>query len=221
VTVAVIVQARLRSTRLPAKVLLPLPTGRTVLEEVLYRCKQIPGVDLVGCAIPDTPDNEALGAAALKACMDGARGVFLCYGPEHDVLARYLQAANFCGADIIVRITADCPLLDPDVCGEVVKLRDKTGADYAANCWPARSYPHGFDCEVFTIEALRLADSVTTDASDREHVGPAIQKVLPNAKRALLKALDDRSHIRWTLDTLDDYVTIWDEFQRRELAAAA
>jgi spore coat polysaccharide biosynthesis protein SpsF len=217
---ACIIQARLGSTRLPAKVLLPLPTGRTVLGEVLFRCCRILGVDAVVLATPDTPENEFLLQAATHR-QGLPKTIIEVVGPEHDVLARYAKAAKQVGADVIVRITADCPLLDPHACSEVIKLREGTGADYVSNSWPARSFPHGYDCEVFTIDALRRAHELTTDASDREHVGPAIQKVLPNDKRALLKAMDDRSHIRLTLDTLSDYVAIWREFERRQRAEAA
>src|ERR1041385_9116254 len=133
---AVIVQARLGSTRLPAKVLLPLPTGRTVLEEVLFRCKQIPGVGVVVCAIPEseTPHRDpgmiAKEWAALKALFVNAPDMLaeralqqadvVVRGPEHDVLARYVKAAETVKADIIMQITADCPLIDPQVCGQVL-----------------------------------------------------------------------------------------------------
>jgi spore coat polysaccharide biosynthesis protein SpsF len=213
VTVAVIVQARIGSTRLPAKVLLPLPTGRNVLEEVLFRCHQIPGVDRVVCAVSEAPGNQIL----LPSIIRGR--ATLVIGSETDVLSRYAYAASELRADIIVRITADCPLLDPEVCGEVLKLRDTTDADYASNCWPARHFPHGWDCEVFTVNALRRANAEATESYDREHVGPAVRRVVPIERQALLKAMEDRSHIRWTLDTLEDYVRIWSEFKRREEAA--
>ena len=253
-TTACIVQARLGSSRLPAKVLLPLPAGRTVLEEVLSRCKQIPGVDVVVCAIPDTAENDILASFVSKANhvpynplfdtppyplgKDWAKGVTLVRGPEHDVLARYAKAAAAVNADIILRITSDCPLLDPQVCGELLKLRERTNAGFASNSWPARSYPVGFDCEVFTREALERAnaaapamsppgtlfermDLATFDAhQDREHAGCPWMMRQTDIKKALLKAMDDRSHLRWTLDTLQDYVTIWNEFERREREAA-
>lgn len=220
----VIVQARIGSTRLPAKVLLPLPTGRNVLEEVLFRCHQIPGVDRVVCAVSEAPGNQIL----LPSIIRGR--ATLVIGSETDVLSRYAYAASELRADIIVRITADCPLLDPGVCGEVLKLREKTGADYASNCWPARHFPHGWDCEVFTRDLLERAmagvtakRSINTEAIEAmiwaEHVTIWMQKT-EGVKRAILKDMVDRSHIRWTLDTLADYKVIWDEFVRREKEAA-
>jgi spore coat polysaccharide biosynthesis protein SpsF len=219
---ACIIQARLGSTRLPAKVLLPLPTGRTVLEEVIHRCQQIEMLCrpelvirplLVVVAIPETPDNDELAHVA------GRAGAIVVRGPEHDVLARYVKAAEAVGADVIMRITADCPLLDPQTCEAVLELFQKSGADYASNVWPARHYPQGWDCEVFTMQALRKAHAEATDAYDREHVTPFLQRS-PDINRVMLKDMQDRSHIRWTLDTAEDYEAICAEFERREREAA-
>lgn len=198
---AVIVQARLGSSRLPAKVLLPLPTGRTVLEEVLHRCKQIEGVDLVCCAVPT--DSSGILAQYRKSA-----DVFtICNFPENDVLARYAHVAELVHADIVMRITADCPLLDPEVCGRVLKAYLIGGWPFVCNNAP-RTYPHGFDCEVFGAALLREANEVATSPEDREHVTPYMrrEKSLLNIASAV-----DRSHLRWTLDTLSDYVTIWNQ----------
>lgn len=245
---AVIVQARLGSSRLPAKVLLPLPTGRTVLEEVLFRCKQISGVDVVVAAIPDTAENDIVFAVA-----DGhmrQHGGWIVRGPEHDVLARYAKAAEAVGADTVMRVTSDCPLIDPVVCGQVLEAyraaRDVHGnVEYCSNSIEnRRTYPQGFDCEVFSRDVLDLAnrkvlpysqkvdpvavereawrrglvyvpmdvENVNAAANDREHVTPWIIRnaeyrwiVMPNG--------EDRSHLRWTLDTLADYVHIWRIFE--------
>lgn len=254
-TVAAIVQARLGSSRLPAKVLLPLPTGRTVLEEVICRCKMIKGVNVVVVAIPDTAENDIIEAFATRGLLnhenvENFSKFHVVRGPEHDVLSRYVKAAASVDADIVMRITADCPLIDVATCEALLDLfhyyddtpfafrldaADKV--DYASNCWPARHFPHGWDCEVFTREILMRAHmeipSLRTTAKtsdgglvgldnprglDREHAGcPWMQK---NGKTALLKSMEDRSHIRWTLDTLADYKVIWDEFARREREAA-
>jgi spore coat polysaccharide biosynthesis protein SpsF len=202
-TVAII-QARLGSTRLPAKVLLPLPTGRVVLQEVIHRCQQIQGIDAVVVAIPATADNDLLLPFASAAAM-------VVRGPEHDVLARYWEAAKAAEADVIMRITADCPLLDPQTCTETLDLYRKHGPGYVSNAWPVREYPHGWDCEVFSREALELAHFNATDYEDREHVTPYMKRT---QCKAFLKARVDRSHLRWTLDALDDYVRIVDVFNR-------
>lgn len=221
-TTAVIVQARLGSTRLPAKVLLPLPNGRTVLEEVLRRCKQIPGIDIVVCAIPDTAENDILSTLLAQMVMydDGLRTkipVKTVRGPEHDVLARYAKAAAAVNADVILRITSDCPLLSPEVCGDALRLLHHSHSSYVSNSWPVRHFPHGWDCEVFSRHYLERANAEATSPVDREHVTPYMQRL---GGSAVLKSMVDRSSERITLDTLADYVHIWNvmEQQMREAA---
>lgn len=185
-----IIQARMGSARLPGKVLLPL-NGHTVIEEVMARCHQIPGIDEVIVAIPDTPENDCLAQYADWR------------GPEHDVLKRYLGAAEYCKADIIMRITADCPHLSPELCGSVLTMFIRSNADYGNNLEP-RTFPHGLDCEVFTIETLRLADREAGE-SEREHVTTWMRS-------ADLKFVSIQSQFRMdgrlTLDTEDDYRVI-------------
>jgi spore coat polysaccharide biosynthesis protein SpsF (cytidylyltransferase family) len=121
-----------------------------------------------------------------------------------DVLTRYRQAAEASGAGIIMRITADCPLLSPELCATVLRKLVKTKADYASNVEPPRTFPKGFDCEVFTIRTLRRADEEAAP-NEREHVTTWMQRA--DIKRASVKSpwpLDGRL----TLDTWDDYVTI-------------
>lgn len=215
--VACIVQARLGSTRLPAKVLLPLPIGRTVLEEVLRRCKQIHGIDEVVCAVPDTAENDIVASFAGRE----VRRDSIIRGPEHDVLARYVKAAEAVGADVIMRVTSDCPLIDPAVCGDVLATFGFADdyLDYCSNVHP-RTYPQGFDCEVFTRAALVCADQQATQQYDREHVTPSIINHPDCRKTSIVSPIGDYSHLRWTLDTLDDYIRIWNVFQEQIRAAA-
>jgi spore coat polysaccharide biosynthesis protein SpsF len=249
--VAAIVQARLGSSRLPAKVLLPLPQGTmtlggrewapaaTVLEEVVNRCMAICGVDVVAAAIPDTPENDIL-AEILKRGQedrqehDGDPDFKIVRGPEHDVLARYAKAAEAVKADIIMRITADCPLIDPEVCGQVLATVNRFDGDklvFATNNEP-RTFPHGFDCEVFTRALLDAAVANTkaghmiddrgnrhAENPDREHVTPWMRGNAAD-KHFIFAEGENRSHLRWTLDTLSDYVTIWNEMERQMREAA-
>ncbi len=186
-----IVQARLGSTRLPGKVLLPL-NGRTVIGEVLMRCKRIPGIDEVICAIPT--NDALLLQEAEKYCK------VVC-GPEHDVLKRYCQAATKTDADIIMRITGDCPLISPELCGEVLAKFKREGADYASNIEP-RTFPRGLDCEVFSKAAL---DFAYDEDDDREHVTTWM-------RRADIKRVNVASPWpidgRLTLDNWADYLVI-------------
>src|SRR5205809_123820 len=148
-TTAVVVQARMGSSRLPGKVLLEL-AGKPVLAHVLSRCRDIRSADAIVCAMPDDPSSRPLESLALEC------GVDVFHGPENDVLGRHLGAAASVCADVVMRITSDCPLIDPDICDEVVRLRRHDNVDYASNNLP-RSFPHGLDCEVFTFAALEQA----------------------------------------------------------------
>jgi len=196
-TTAVIVQARLGSSRLPGKVLKPL-AGGTVLEEVLRRCRAIPGADLVVCAVPEGGKDDPVAAEA------GRCGAIITRGSETDVLDRYLQASKAVGADVVMRVTSDCPLIDPEVCGAVLDLRAAEGADYACNNLPP-SFPHGLDCEAFTRDALEMAWREAIAPEDREHVTPWLRRA-PEIRRAVLAGPgEDFAHLRWTLDFPEDY----------------
>ncbi|MDP3513896.1 MAG: glycosyltransferase family protein [Sulfuritalea sp.] len=196
-TTAVIVQARLGSSRLPGKVLKPL-AGGTVLEEVLRRCRAIPGADLVVCAVPEGGKDDPVAAEARRC------GAIVTRGSETDVLDRYLQASKAVGAAVVMRITSDCPLIDPEVCGAVLELRAAEDADYACNNLPP-SFPHGLDCEAFTRDALEMAWREAIAPEDREHVTPWLRRA-PEIRRAVLAGpVGNFAHLRWTLDFPEDY----------------
>ncbi len=180
---AVIIQARLGSKRFPRKVLADL-CGKSVLQHVIDRSSEIgPPVIL---AVPDR-----------NLCMYGTR----CFiGPEDDVLKRYLMAANAYSVELIVRITADCPLLRPDLCREVLELYHESGCSYAAIGWPM-TFPKGYGCEVFSRQTLALADGMANDQYDREHVTPWMER---NLKCAYLTQENDEAHISYCIDTKED-----------------
>lgn len=192
-----IVQARMTSTRLPGKVLEEVG-GKTVLWHVLTRCAAIPGIDIVCCAVPEGPEQEPVAAEA-EAC-----GATVARGSEYDVLDRYYTAARDLGAGNIMRVTSDCPLIDPGLCGEVLAaLLADPSADYAANNFVHR-YPHGLDCEAFTREALERDWKEASDAYDREHVTPWLRRV-DGVKRISLEGPDEAlGKLRWTLDYPED-----------------
>lgn len=211
-TTAVIVQARMASTRLPGKVLLDL-AGHTVLWHVLTRCRAIPGADIICCAIPDTPENAPIAAEA-EAC-----GAVVTRGSESDVLLRYARAAEQVGADVVMRVTSDCPLIDPEVCGRVLALCAVERADYACNNMP-RTWPHGLDCEAFTGTALLRAAAAATAAYDREHVTPWLRRS-PGVCRATLPGPGGAfAAQRWTLDYPEDYAFFRALFERLPAAPA-
>ncbi len=192
-----IIQARTGSARLPGKVLLPL-NGHTVVEEVIARCQQIPGISKVVLAIPDNPKDDELAAV-------GRRHVPVFRGMELDVLGRYFDCTRMYPSEAVMRITADCPLLCPSLCGDVLLALMTEQADFASNADP-RTFPQGFDCEVFTTRLLSLADSMATGRDAREHVTPWMLNS-PGLKRVNVSS-KYKLEGRCVLDTRDDYHVI-------------
>lgn len=184
------------STRLPGKVLLDL-AGKTVLAHVLERCARIPGIDKVCCAVPEGTVHDPVAREA------EAVGAVVFRGAEQDVLDRYWHAALALGADLIVRVTSDCPLVDPFICGQVLRLVMGSRADYACNNMPA-SWPHGLDCEAFTFAALERAARTAREPNEREHVTPWLRNNLTIAKANLLGPGGWATEQRWTLDFPED-----------------
>lgn len=192
-TTGVIVQARIGSTRLPGKVLMPL-AGRTVLAWVLERCGAIPGIDGVCCAIPEGVADEDVAREA-RLC-----GVPVFRGSEQDVLDRYFRAATAFGFDTVLRITADCPLIDPWLCARVLGLMTDADVDYACNTLPP-SWPRGLDCEAMSFDWLARAAREADEPEEREHVTTYIRSH-PDALRVNLGRPEGSAcRHRWTLDT--------------------
>lgn len=187
-----IIQARLRSTRLPGKVLLDLG-GKTALERVVERCRAIPGVSDVVVALPDGPAD-----APLRAHCDRL-GFRFSAGSESDVLDRYYQAARAARADVVLRITSDCPLLDPAVAGRVLRALLESGADYANNVCPP-TFPDGLDVEAFRFSALELAWRKARKPAEREHVTVYLRDHPELFRFAAVTHSRDLSDFRWTLD---------------------
>ncbi|WNK01388.1 glycosyltransferase family protein [Thalassospiraceae bacterium LMO-JJ14] len=191
-----VVQARLGSTRLPGKVLMDL-NGRSVLGRVLERCLAIPGIAAVVCATTDD-ENGALVAAEAENC-----GAFAFRGSEADVLDRMVGAARTQAADIVLRVTADCPAIDPEVCGAVLRLLQDTGAAYATNNMPP-SWPHGLDVEAMRMVDLEESWRTAHDPDTREHVTLDLRSRDGVSRVNLLGPGGDATDHRWTLDTADD-----------------
>ena len=211
-TLAVIVQARAGSSRLPRKVLEPLGAKR-VLDRVLERCMRIASADRLVCAVPRGEADDDVAEAAAAAGVDVFRG------PEADVLARYAGAARMVGASQIVRITSDCPFIDPDVVDQLVALFRRSGADYASNTL-LPGFPRGLDCEVLPADALFRAEAGATDPADREHVTSWIRN-RPELRLACLKGPDGAAaNGRWTLDYPEDLAFCRSVFEHAGEAAA-
>ncbi|MEA1942607.1 MAG: glycosyltransferase family protein [Pseudomonadota bacterium] len=211
-TLAVIVQARAGSSRLPRKVLEPLG-AKCVLDRVLDRCGRIAAADRVVCAIPEGAADDDIAEAARAAGADVFRG------SETDVLARYAGAARAAGATGVVRITSDCPFIDPDVVDQLVALFRDSGADYANNTL-LPGFPRGLDCEVVSMAWLERAEADATDPAEREHVTAWIRNS-PGLRLACLKGPGGTAAGgRWTLDYPEDLAFCRAVFERAGEAAA-
>ena len=195
-TVAII-QARMGSTRLPGKTLADL-AGKPVLDWVVRAARAASGVDDVWVATSIAVADDAIA----NRCQ--TNGVAIFRGSENDVLDRFAGAVRTSRAEIVVRITADCPLLDPVVIAETVRLRSMTNAAYASNVDPP-TWPDGLDCEVVTAEALLAAAAEATRPSDREHVTPFVRNNRDRfTAESLVAPLPGLAAERWTLDTSED-----------------
>jgi glutamate-1-semialdehyde aminotransferase/spore coat polysaccharide biosynthesis protein SpsF (cytidylyltransferase family) len=196
--IAAIVQARMGSSRLPGKTLADV-AGRPMLARLVERARLIDGVDAVVIATTDRPADDAIVAFA------DAAGLPVHRGSEADVLDRVHGAAERFGVSVIVRVTPDCPLLDPAVAGRVLaRFRAAAGAlDYVSNTQPP-TFPDGQDTEVFSLAALATAWREARLGSEREHVTPFIWKQPHRFRLANVTHAEDLSHLRWTVDEAAD-----------------
>ena len=196
--VVAIIQARMGSTRLPGKSL-AVVAGRPLLATMLERVGTARALDDVWVATTDDPRDDPIVELAAAA---GA-GVFR--GSEHDVLSRYAGAAVAAQADVVVRLTSDCPLLDPAVIDRVVGELDDH--DLATNAPPAgRTYPDGMDVEALTRAALDRADREATATPDREHVTRFLHQGGFDVRVVGLER--DLGDVRITVDTAEDLAVV-------------
>lgn len=194
--VAAIVQARMGSTRLPRKVLADI-AGETMLARVVGRVKRSRLISRTMVATTRLPADDAV----MEECR--RLGVEAFRGSEQDVLDRYCRAAEACGAEAVVRITADCPLIDPEVIDETVRCFLEAHADLAWNDTPV-SYPRGLDVEVIDVGALRRAWHHASLPHERVHVTPYIYSHPELFRIVSLQTGSDYSRQRWTVDTTED-----------------
>lgn len=193
----VIIQARMGSTRLPGKVLLPL-NGRPVLEYVVRRCSAATAVENVVVATSEMPDDDAIENWCKENDVPCVRG------SSDDVLGRYLLAAEKYPCANIIRITADCPLVDPGIVDSILTLHHATDADYTSNVVPP-TFPVGFDVEVVKASVLKKIGNLAKLKSHREHVTLYVRENLEKFRVVNLDyALADR-RARLTLDRPEDY----------------
>lgn len=198
-SVTAIIQARMTSTRLPGKVLLEA-AGKPMLQHEIERVGRARKIDRIVIATTTNQSDNPIAELADRL------GVGLYRGPENDVLTRFAGAAAADGAETIVRLTGDCPLLDPVLVDQVIELLEynRPMPDYATNSFP-RTWPIGLDVEVMRAEALAVAADEATDDYDHEHVTPFIYRQPQRFRLANLVSPRNLSGHRWTLDTPADY----------------
>lgn len=200
--IVAIIQARMGSSRLPGKVLRNL-CGRSVLAHVIARVSACPLIDRVVVATTSDPRDAAVVDEAIACDVETFRG------SENDVLSRYHAAAEMAQAATIVRITSDCPLLDPVVLGRMIEMYvgpsvASTPYDYLTNT----GWPRGLDIEICTRAALDRAAAEAHKPYEREHVTPFLYQHPEWFHCGEFFSPVDRQHERWTLDTEDDWALI-------------
>ncbi|EOQ88129.1 cytidylyltransferase [Leptospira yanagawae serovar Saopaulo str. Sao Paulo = ATCC 700523] len=197
--VVAIIQARLGSTRLPNKVMKEV-NGKPLIEILLSRLSKSKSINQIVIATSINKENDLLQKFVEKL------GYKVYRGSEQNVLERYYLAAKETGADVVIRITGDCPLIDPKVVDEVVSEFLKGGVDYCSNINPP-TYPDGLDTEVFSFLALERAYKEATLDSEREHVTPYIRES-DSFKKSNVFFSKDHSAERWTVDEPADFKLI-------------
>ncbi len=197
--VVAVVQARCGSTRMPDKVMKPI-AGIPMIGRLLERLRRAATVNEIVLATSVDPRNDPLAAYV------SSLGYQVVRGSENDVLSRFHGAALTSDADVIVRITGDCPLVDPEIVDEVVRALSRDGVDYSSNVDPP-TFPDGLDVEAFTRGALERAQKEVQLDSDREHVTPYIRG--GNSFRKVNSAgARDLSGERWTVDEPADFAIV-------------
>ncbi len=204
--VTAVVQARMGSSRFPGKVLADL-AGRPLLVHVIARAMATPGVDELVVATTTAAADDVLAALCRRI------GVPVFRGSEPDVLDRFTQAARRHAPDAVMRVTADCPMLDPLVSGLVVARFREGDVDYASNVHP-RTFPDGLDAEVFAVAALERAWREARLPAEREHVTPYLWSHPEMFRCANVAYGEDLSAHRWTVDEPRDLELVRALFRR-------
>ena len=197
--VAVVLQARTGSSRLPGKVLADLG-GRPMLAFLVERLRRCEAIDQIILATTDLSEDDAL------AELGESLGLSVVRGSQNDVLSRFVLATELTQAEVLVRITGDCPLVDPGLLEEMIHEFLGQEIDYLSNC-TSPTYPDGLDVEIFTRHSLLLAQAECIDAAQREHVTPWMRDS-GRCRLAQKRHSADYSSMRWTVDEPEDLQVI-------------
>jgi len=204
VKVVALVQARMGSTRLPGKVLRVI-VGKPMIELLLARLSQSSELDEIVVAASEEVKNDKLQSVVESLNYKCTRG------SEKNVLNRFYESAKSVGADVIVRITGDCPLVDPTLVDECIRSYKDSDVDYFSNIDPA-TYPDGLDIEVMSFESIERANNETDSEFDREHVTPYIRNS-DSFSKSSIQYVKDLSTQRWSVDEPEDLIVVTNVFE--------
>ncbi len=202
----IVIQARMSSTRLPGKTMMDL-AGRPVIDHVVSRCRAAFGVVRVVVAVPDAAIDDSL----YGWCID--HDVPCVRGSTEDVLSRYIKALDAFPCQTLVRITADCPLVDPGLIDALLFLHEAMQNDYTSNVSPP-NFPKGFDVEVVNTAVLRRVDAIAVLQPHREHVTAYIREKCSEFKISGMSYGLKMPDVRLTLDTQKDYQSLQKIFEQ-------
>jgi len=196
------IEARMTSTRLPGKVLLEA-AGKSMLEHLVNRLRAVPSIHYIVLATTINKDDDILEKLANKMDIGCFRG------SETDVLSRVIGAAELFDADIVVEITGDCPVIDPEIVEQTIRIFNANDVDYVSNAH-VRSYPDGMDTQVFSVETLKLSASMTDEPLNREHVTLHIRNnpLIFSKINIVSPPSTHWPELGLTLDEKDDYILL-------------
>ena len=207
--IGVITQVRMSSTRLPKKIM-KLILGKPMLVLFLERLKRMGSVDEIIVATTTEKEDDII----VKTIKDYDDKIKVYRGSMDDVLDRYYKAAKTFGVDIVVRITSDCPLIDPKVSDTVIENFISEDCDYCCNNISPRTYPHGLDTEVFSFKSLERAWKEAKEGTEREHVTPYIRGNPKKFQITEVKYRKIMGYLRWTVDYPEDFEFVKAIFER-------
>ena len=202
--IVALVQARMGSTRLPGKVLRSV-VGRPMIGLLLARLSQSSELDEIVVAASEELKNDKLQLVVESL------GYRCTRGSEKDVLNRFYESAKSVGADVIVRITGDCPLVDFGLVDECIQRYKNSKGDYFSNVDPA-TYPDGLDIEVMSFKSIERANNETSSDFDREHVTPYIRNS-DSFSKSSMQYFEDLSNQRWSVDEPEDLAVVTNIFE--------
>ena len=193
-----IIQARIGSTRLPGKVMMNVENQKPVLYFVIKQLQECKLIDKIIVATTTNAEDDQIVNYSKNLGIDCFRG------SSKDVLDRYYQCAKEYLVSTIVRITSDCPLIDPEIVDSVINMFENNSYDYITNFLPNPTFPSGTEVEIFSINALKKAWENAKLPSEKEHVTPYFSNHQDEFKITHIKNSENLSHLRWAVDKMED-----------------